>query len=148
MHHLQHTLPVDPLRCDVWLEGSENSTPSLSAIAASTISLWSSCPGHAVQKVGLLVVIISMFLLTQPHHPPDHGDGFRGIDALVTEWRRISYRRVAIHEKLPARRELGGDPSHVVLQLTTNWAWQRSLEWFETVVAARQLDRSSHQSRC
>ena len=45
-------------------------------------------------------------------------------------------------------RELGGDPSHVVLQLTPNWAWQRFLEWFETVVAARQLDRSSHQSRC
>ena len=34
-----------------------------------------------------------------------------------------------------------GDPSHVGLRLTSNWAWQRFLGRFETVVATQQLDR-------
>ena len=43
----------------------------------------------------------------------------------------------ASHENMSS----AGDPSHVLLQLTPSWTWQRFFEQFKTVVVAQQLDR-------
>ena len=127
----QHTPSLEPSRCDVWSADSEDSTFSILAFVAL---VHSSCP-----------VIISMFPAVATSPLPDRGGG---VNALVTEFLWISIDAWRSMRTCQTGRELGGGPSHVVLQPTPSWVWQRFLERFETVIDARQLDRSNHQDHC
>ena len=136
---LQHTPSVEPSRCDVWSADSEDSTSPIFAFAAFVHSSRSSC----LVCVALIIKACScsrcFTLITEMI--------FR-VNALVTEWLRISIDVRRSMRTCQQSTSSAGDPSHFVLQLTPGRDWRRFLKRFETVVVPQQLDRSNHQTRC
>ena len=66
----------------------------------------------------------------------------RGIGVLVTEWLWMYQIDMWRSMRTCHQSERSAcNSSHIILQLTPYWAWQRFLERFETVVVARQLGR-------